>query len=243
MLRELGGFAHSAGSLSGDDDLLVQEVARRGAAPVRPVWSAAAAVPSAAPADARAFWRQKRRHAGAGAHYPPAVLAALGLFHASNLGLWLGAPLLHAVGGVPYGWGLLAVKLLLQRAVLLPAFDALGAEADLHVWQPVLDGLSAAYHAAFAVLGGAPRPGAMVTAGPPAAAASRRPPNPFTAPSVSPETRDRLSARDSASTPYEPRRERSFLADGYWRFTLRRSAGGQEPSAESRHRTLPTTTS
>ena len=45
LLERLGGFGHSAGSLSGDDDLLVQEVARRGAAPVIYVWDAAAAVP------------------------------------------------------------------------------------------------------------------------------------------------------------------------------------------------------
>ena len=158
LLRELDGFAHSAGSLSGDDDLLVQEVARRGAAPVRYVWDAAAAVPSAAPAGWRAFWRQKRRHAGAGAHYPAGVLAALGLLHTSSLALWVGAPVLHAVGGVPYGWGLLAVGLLVQRMALLPAFDALGAGVDLHVWQPVLSALSAVYHAAFAALGALPPP-------------------------------------------------------------------------------------
>jgi glycosyltransferase involved in cell wall biosynthesis len=158
LLARLGGFEHSAGSLSGDDDLLVQEVARRGAAPVRYVWDAAAAVPSAAPAFWRAFWRQKRRHAGAGAHYPLGVLIALGVLHTSNLALWIGAPVLHLATGLPYGWGLLAVKLVVQRAVLLPAFDALGAEMDLHVWQPVLDAVSGVYHAALAALGALPAP-------------------------------------------------------------------------------------
>ena len=158
LLERLGGFAHSAGSLSGDDDLLVQEVARRGAAPVRYVWDRRAAVPSPAPPDLGAFWRQKRRHASAGAHYPAGVLVGLGLFHTANYALWLGAPLLHLAAGVPYGWGLLAGKLLLQRSVVGDALDGLGDEPDLRLWQPVLDGLSALYHAAFAVLGLLPTP-------------------------------------------------------------------------------------
>ena len=158
LLDRVGGFEHSAGSLSGDDDLLVQEVARAGAAPVVYVADARAAVPSPAPSSAGAFWRQKRRHAGAGVHYPLGVLVALAVFHTSNLALWLGAPLLHAVGGAPYGWGLLAAKLLVQRTALLPAFDAFAAEGDLRLWQPVLDALSAGYHAVLAVLGALPAP-------------------------------------------------------------------------------------
>ena len=152
------GYAHSAASLSGDDDLLVQEVARRGVAPVGYLWSRDAAVPSPAPADAGAFWRQKRRHASAGTHYAAGVLAALGLFHTSNLVLWLAAPLAHVLTGHPLGWGLVAAKLLLQRTVLVSALDDLGDEPDLRIWQPVLDALSAGYHAVLAVLGALPAP-------------------------------------------------------------------------------------
>ncbi len=158
LLDGLGGFSHSARSLSGDDDLLVQEVARRDLAPVAYVWDEEASVPSPAPPDAAAFWRQKRRHASAGTHYPAGVLVALGLFHTSNLALWVGAPLAHAVAGSPLGWGLLAGKLILQRTVLLGALDDLGDAPDLRLWQPVLDALSAGYHAALAVLGVLPTP-------------------------------------------------------------------------------------
>lgn len=158
LLAQIGGFAHSAGSLSGDDDLLVQEVARTDAAPVRYVWDAQAAVPSPAPPDAGAFWRQKRRHASAGTHYPVGVLVALGLFHTSNLALWIAAPLVHLATGHVIGWGLLAAKLLVQRTVLLSALDDLGGEPDLRLWQPVLDALSALYHAVLAVLGALPTP-------------------------------------------------------------------------------------
>ena len=158
LLARLGGFEHSADSLSGDDDLLVQEVARTGAAPVRYVWDERAAVPSAAPETVGAFWRQKRRHASAGGHYPARVLAALGVFHVSNGALWLGAPLFHLATGLPYGWGLIAVKLLVQRSVLSAAFDALGDDPYVRLLQPALDAVSAAYHAAFAVLGLLPPP-------------------------------------------------------------------------------------
>ena len=103
------------------------------------------------------FWRQKRRHASAGSQYPAGVLVALGLFHTSNLALWAGAPLAH-LAGHPVGWGLLAAKLLVQRTVLLSALDDLGDEPDLRLWQPVLDALSAGYHAALALLGLLPAP-------------------------------------------------------------------------------------
>ncbi len=158
LLERLGGYAHSARSLSGDDDLLVQHVAKTDVAPVAYVWDARAAVPSPAPPDAPAFWRQKRRHASAGTHYPLAVLIALGAFHTTNLALWILAPLTYVVTGHPIGWGLLAGKLLVQRTVVVSALDDLGGEADLRLWQPALDALSAVYHAALAVLGALPTP-------------------------------------------------------------------------------------
>ena len=158
LLDRLGGFGHSAGSLSGDDDLLVQEVARTGAAPVRYVWDARAAVPSPAPSGWGAFWRQKRRHASAGTHYPVGVLVALGLFHTANLVLWVSVPVVHLALGQPIGWGLLAGKLILQRSVVADVLDGLGDEPDLRLWQPVLDALSAGYHAVLAVLGALPTP-------------------------------------------------------------------------------------
>ena len=86
------------------------------------------------------------------------MLAALGAFHTTNLALWAGAPLLHALAGSPAGWGLLAVKVLVQRSVLLPFYERAGVEVDVRGWQPVLDALSAVYHAAFAALGALPAP-------------------------------------------------------------------------------------
>jgi hypothetical protein len=158
LFEDLGGFGHSAASLSGDDDLLVQEVARRALAPVRYVLDAEAAVPSDPPESASAFWRQKRRHASAGAHYPASVLIGLGLFHLSALTLWVGAPALHVLAGSPTGYGMLAVRLLAQRAVLSDVRDPLGYDPRLALWQPVLDAASAVYHVLFAALGALPAP-------------------------------------------------------------------------------------
>ncbi|MEO0558330.1 MAG: glycosyltransferase [Bacteroidota bacterium] len=158
VFERVGGFASSAASLSGDDDLFVQEVARHDAAPVRYVLDPDAAVASTAPSSWGAFWRQKRRHASAGTHYPMGVLVGLGLVHVSNLLLWLGAPLLHGLAGNPAGWGLLAAKLLIQFGVLRTFRDAMHTDGDLALALPVLDASSAIYHAVFAVLGLLPSP-------------------------------------------------------------------------------------
>ncbi|HEX8387349.1 MAG TPA: glycosyltransferase [Rubricoccaceae bacterium] len=158
LFDRVGGFEAGAGSLSGDDDLFVQHVARERAAAVRYVPDAGAAVPSGAPETWGAFWRQKRRHASAGAHYTPAVLVALGALHLSALVLWIGAPLLHGSTGAPTGYGFVALHLLVQRAALGPAFDALGAGGDLRFAQPLLDLASTLYHGALMILGALPAP-------------------------------------------------------------------------------------
>ena len=158
VFEAVGGFRSSAGSLSGDDDLLLHEIVRQRAAAVHYVLDADASVASAAPSGWGAFWRQKRRHASAGAHYPAWALGALGAMHVTALALWVGAPLLHALTGSAAGWGLLAAKLLVQSAVLRLFRDALGTEGDLGLALPLLDAASAAYHAAFAALGLLPAP-------------------------------------------------------------------------------------
>lgn len=157
LWERLGRFDAHAGSLSGDDDLFVQQAQREGV-PVRYVLDAEAFVPSPAPSGWRAFWRQKRRHASAGAHYRRDVLTALGVFQVTGLALWIGAPLLQAVWGVPWGWGFLGARLLLQRAVLADAWEALGARPDLRLWHPVLDAMYAGYQIIAMVLGALPTP-------------------------------------------------------------------------------------
>ena len=147
VFRRIGGFAHSLHSLSGDDDLLVQEVARRRAAVVRHVFDPRSFVPSNPPATWQGWFRQKRRHLSAGRFYDRGTQTHLGLFHATSIVLWA-APL--AMGWV--GLGLLGAKLLIQAAVLYRAAAALH-ERDLLPTQPFLELLYAAYNLVLAPLG------------------------------------------------------------------------------------------
>jgi len=152
LFERVGGFAHSAASLSGDDDLFVQEVARTAAAPVRYVLDPAGFVPSTPPATLGAWLRQKRRHASAGRHYRRAVQVHLVLFHWTHLVLWLGVPALYLAYGAWWGAGVLAVRFLAQRAALKSAEDAFEAR-DLTLAQPVLEFLYLLYNAVVAPLG------------------------------------------------------------------------------------------
>ena len=147
MLERLGGFAHSLVSLSGDDDLLVQEVARRDVAPVRFVFDPAMFVPSAAPSTWRRWARQKLRHTSAGAFYDRRVQLALALFHGSSLLVWVAPAFLGWTGAA-----LLAGRFIIQRAVLREAMETFEVR-DLALVQPLLDGLYLLYNTLLAPLG------------------------------------------------------------------------------------------
>jgi cellulose synthase/poly-beta-1,6-N-acetylglucosamine synthase-like glycosyltransferase len=132
LFERIGGFEHQLGSLSGDDDLLVQQAHRHGA-PVRYVADPAAHVPSEPAATWGQWARQKLRHTSAGRFYDRTVQVHLALFHVSNLVVWLAPAFLGWTGA-----GLLAIRFLIQRATLNRAAEALG-EKDLMLPQPVLD--------------------------------------------------------------------------------------------------------
>lgn len=133
LFDRLGGFASHRHSLSGDDDLLVQQAHAAGA-PVRYLFAPASFVESDAPSTWRAWLRQKLRHTSAGRFYGRSVQAHLGLFHLSNVAVWV-APLFLGWAGA----GLLAGRFLVQRAVLRRAAEAFHVEHDLMIYQPVLD--------------------------------------------------------------------------------------------------------
>lgn len=133
LFRDAGGFERHAYLLSGDDDLLVQDVARRRAGGARALLDPGTFVPSDAPASWRAWLRQKRRHLSDGRVYPPALQFHLALFHATGTLLWL-APALAGWRGA----GLLAARLWMQQAALRRAAGVLG-EADLLPYQPLLE--------------------------------------------------------------------------------------------------------
>ncbi|PSQ99760.1 MAG: hypothetical protein BRD48_03130 [Bacteroidetes bacterium QS_9_68_14] len=147
LFEKIGGFAHSRDSMSGDDDLLVQEVRRRRAAPVRHAFGPETFVETDAPGSWRAWLRQKRRHTSAGRFYAAGPSAHLAVFNGTGALLWL-APL--ALGGA--GVALLAAKLAVQAAALLPAARAF-EETDLLPALPLWDLGYALYNALVVPLG------------------------------------------------------------------------------------------
>lgn len=147
VFADIGGFAHSARSLSGDDDLFVQEVARRRAAPVHAVLDARSFVPTDAPPSWSAWIRAKRRHTSAGRFYRLPVKAHLVAFHASNALVWL-AP--FVVGW--WGAAALAARFAWQFYVLRRPARMLG-ESDLMAALPAYEALYVLYNVIVAPLG------------------------------------------------------------------------------------------
>lgn len=157
LFDKIGGFAHSAASLSGDDDLLVQEVRKQNAAEVRYVLDEASFVSSPAPGSFSQWLRQKLRHTSAGKHYGLGIQSGLVVFHLSNLLVWLGVPVLKLTTGTWYGLGFLAIRFLVQRGVLRSPMRVLGTE-DLSLTQPLLDLLYLGYSTIVAPIGGLTKP-------------------------------------------------------------------------------------
>ena len=143
----VGGFSSGLASLSGDDDLMVQEVARRGVGTVVFLADAATIVPSPSPDTWRGWVRQKTRHTSASRHYSRAVQVHLALYHGSATLLWL-APV---VAGLP-GLAVLAARILIVAVVVEGPLRRLGS-ADLIARAPVLDYLHALYHAVVPAIG------------------------------------------------------------------------------------------
>ncbi len=143
----IGGFAHSMQSLSGDDDLFVQEVARREAAPVHAVLHSRSFVPTDPPASWASWLRAKRRHTSAGRFYRLPVKAHLLTFHGSNALVWL-APFFLGW----WGAAALAVRLALQFFILRRPARILG-ESDLMPALPAYEALYLLYNVLVAPLG------------------------------------------------------------------------------------------
>jgi cellulose synthase/poly-beta-1,6-N-acetylglucosamine synthase-like glycosyltransferase len=129
-----GGFASGDASLSGDDDLFVQAVARQDAAAVVPLCAPETQVPTALPSSWSGWLRGKRRHASAGRFYALAPALGLTLLHATNAACWL-APLVLGRLGV----GLLALKLLLQLPAVGAATERLERDGNLLPLLPLWD--------------------------------------------------------------------------------------------------------
>ncbi len=133
VFRAVDGFEHSLQSLSGDDDLFVQEVARREAARIVHMFDPRTFVPTDAPRTWRAWFRQKTRHTSASKFYHRDIQAHLAVFHTTSILLWAAPFFLGWTGA-----GLLATKLLAQWLALRHAARILH-ERDLVAPQPLLE--------------------------------------------------------------------------------------------------------
>lgn len=140
----VGGFGSHAAQLSGDDDLFVQAVHRRRAAPVVFAFGPETLVYSDAPTTWRGWMRQKTRHLSDGRYYPLGVQTALAVYHGTAHLLWL-APL---VAGWP-GAALLAARLAAHAWALRPFAEAVG-ETDLVAKSPALELVYTLHHALLA---------------------------------------------------------------------------------------------
>jgi cellulose synthase/poly-beta-1,6-N-acetylglucosamine synthase-like glycosyltransferase len=115
-LAEIGGYAALPDTLSGDDDFLLQILARSRTHSISYAIASDTAVPALGPANWRDLILQKRRHLSAGIRYSLPLRLGYFLYHSTNFVLWsalLIAPFYNPLLILP-----LAVKVLFDGAAL-----------------------------------------------------------------------------------------------------------------------------
>ncbi len=85
VYEEVGGFKAIQHSLSGDDDLFLQQIKKRTRWQIRYSLNPKTAVPSRPAASLAEFIRQRRRHVSAAKYYSKPLQAAYGMFNLANL--------------------------------------------------------------------------------------------------------------------------------------------------------------
>ncbi len=121
VFERIGGFADLPNSLSGDDDFILQKMAKLPDWQVRYAVDPLAVVPSKGPAYLLEFLKQKRRHISAGRHFSLRQQLGYALFHLTNVVLWL-APIIDLFCGTRL-WIFLTTKILFD-ILLLKRFAA-----------------------------------------------------------------------------------------------------------------------
>lgn len=91
LYDEINGFSAISQSLSGDDDLLLQQVQRLGTTQVRYALSPAAIVPAERVYGMWNFIQQRRRHISAGKYFSLKAQAYYFMYHLANLVIWAGS--------------------------------------------------------------------------------------------------------------------------------------------------------
>jgi len=147
LFERVGGLEGTMMSLSGDDDLFIQQAVRLGDVDVIHMLTPGSAVPSPAPRSWGSWLRQKQRHASAGRYYRVSVSLHLSVFHLSGIGLWI-APFYLGWVGV----ALLALRMAAQHIVLRRAATVFH-ERDLLPLQPLWELTYALYNLLVAPVG------------------------------------------------------------------------------------------
>lgn len=147
LFRRTGGFADTLQSMSGDDDLFVQQVRTKRTGRILHLFGLETYVPTTAPETWHQWFRQKIRHTSAGRFYPRDVKLHLTLYHATSTLLWI-APLVVGWWGALY----LGIRLVTQGVFLAEGARLLGEER-IYPAQPFLEFLYAIYNIFVAPLG------------------------------------------------------------------------------------------
>jgi glycosyltransferase involved in cell wall biosynthesis len=116
VFAQINGFSGFSKSLSGDDDLMVQAVARQTKIEFVYLLDSQTFVPAEPMHTWKQWFRQKKRHFSAGRFYDTSIQLYLGIFQANSILLWL-APLFMGIEGV----GLLILKWIIQSWTLAKA--------------------------------------------------------------------------------------------------------------------------
>jgi hypothetical protein len=133
------GFARHNHLVSGDDDLFVNETARRRNTAVE---TDPDAFTYSEPATSFGAWlRQKRRHMSTAKQYKILHRLLLGMFYASQIVFYAGwAALLAQDAGSPVAWAGFGLRLAVQTAVFGGCLARL-KEKDLLIFTPLFDAL------------------------------------------------------------------------------------------------------
>lgn len=100
VFETIGGFDAIKHILSGDDDLLLQRIARKTRMKIKYFVSPTAKVETDAQPSFKEFLNQKARHYSAAFHYPLASLFFLMTYHAVNFAMLSVLPLQLLIGGL-----------------------------------------------------------------------------------------------------------------------------------------------
>jgi len=138
--RKAGGMEKIAHALSGDDDLLVNQMAKK-AVPVAFCFNPEGWGETRAPHTVFEFIKQRRRHHSAGRYYDPKIQIGYFLFHLSNLTLWI-LPLFQ-----PLLLVLLICKVVLDFSVLSRAARIF--HENLNLVQAIVFEVGLAFHHIF----------------------------------------------------------------------------------------------